>query len=281
MSFQAVLFFNRLILFVFAIGLAALAGCQTQTTSQKLSLVTVSKPSLPRSNDTILVKPDPLAAEASTALALAKTEGEEASARTALAIVGDDGQSYQALPVNVPAPKRLVRRDHIAEIASDSPLFGSAKLRGPVKPSRVRVAQLTRKPNFFERARLRRKKYAGIIAKHARANGVPLKLAMAIVQVESSFRAKAKGLAGEVGLMQIRPRTARGMGYKGSIKALYKPDTNVRYGMKYLGEAHRRGGGKICGTILKYNAGHYAKRMNPISARYCKRIKRIMNSRGA
>jgi soluble lytic murein transglycosylase-like protein len=46
--------------------------------------------------------------------------------------------------------------------------------------------------------------------------------------------------------------------------------------MKYLGEARRLGGGTVCGTILKYNAGHYAKRMNKVSARYCGKVKRIM-----
>ena len=36
------------------------------------------------------------------------------------------------------------------------------------------------------------------------------------------------------------------------------------------------GGGSICGTVLKYNAGHYAKRMNKISANYCSKVKRLL-----
>ena len=286
MIFKFGSFANYLAVFFGFMGMLVLGGCQTQSNTQNLSLAKVSNASVAPANDTVLVKPDPMASEASNALALAKDEGEAASTTTALAIVGDDGQNYQALPQQVPSPKLVKRSRNVAAIEPDSPLFGSKKseikqLRGPVKPSRVRVARLTKKPNFFERIKLRRQKYAAIVAKHARAHGVPLKLAMAVVQVESSFRAKAKGLAGEIGLMQIRPQTARGMGYKGSIKALYKPDTNIRYGMKYLGEAHRRGGGKVCGTILKYNAGHYAKRRNRVSDRYCRRVKRIMGTRGA
>jgi len=115
-----------------------------------------------------------------------------------------------------------------------------------------------------------------LVGKHARAAGVPVTLALAVVQVESNFNPRARGQAGEVGLMQIKPATARGIGYKGSIKALYNPDTNLAWGMKYLAEAHRRGGGSVCGTVLKYNAGHYAKRMNKISARYCGKVKLIM-----
>ena len=118
--------------------------------------------------------------------------------------------------------------------------------------------------------------YGAIIAKHATANGVPVDLARAIIRVESNFRANARGRAGEVGLMQIKPATARAMGYSGSVKGLYHPETNIKYGMKYLGMAQKLGGGSVCGTVLKYNAGHGAKRMNRISAAYCGKLKRHM-----
>jgi hypothetical protein len=113
-----------------------------------------------------------------------------------------------------------------------------------------------------------------IIARHARANDVPLTLAHAVVWAESSYRIKVRGAAGEVGLMQIMPATAELMGYRGSIKDLFHPETNIKYGMKYLGGARKRGDGTVCGTILKYNAGHGAKRMNPISAAYCAKVKK-------
>jgi soluble lytic murein transglycosylase-like protein len=46
--------------------------------------------------------------------------------------------------------------------------------------------------------------------------------------------------------------------------------------MKYLAMAQKLGGGSTCGTILKYNAGHGATRMNPISAKYCSSVKAYM-----
>ncbi|WP_306302723.1 lytic transglycosylase domain-containing protein [Aurantimonas coralicida] len=116
--------------------------------------------------------------------------------------------------------------------------------------------------------------FATIIAKEAAAHGVPLNLAHAVINIESSYRSSVTGAAGEVGLMQIKPATARGMGYRGSTEALYDPATNIKWGMRYLAGAVQRGGGTTCGTILKYNAGHYAKRMNPISQRYCSKVKR-------
>lgn len=123
------------------------------------------------------------------------------------------------------------------------------------------------------------RKYGLIVARYARAYGVPVDLAHAVIKVESNYRVNARGRAGEIGLMQIKPATARMMGYSGSAKGLYAPETNIKYGMKYLGKAHKLGGGSTCGTILKYNAGHAARRMNPISARYCAKVKRHL--RGA
>jgi soluble lytic murein transglycosylase-like protein len=122
------------------------------------------------------------------------------------------------------------------------------------------------------------KAYGAIIARYAGENGVPIALAHAVIEIESRYRPNARGSAGEVGLMQIKPATARSMGYRGSTAGLYLPETNIRFGMKYLGIAHRLGGGATCQTILKYNAGHAAKRMNPVSRAYCGKVKRELAS---
>ncbi|BCH24090.1 lytic transglycosylase domain-containing protein [Mesorhizobium sp. L-8-3] len=116
--------------------------------------------------------------------------------------------------------------------------------------------------------------FHAIISRYASSYGVPVSLAHAVITVESNYRVDARGSAGEVGLMQIKPATARMMGYSGSVKDLFNPETNIKYGMKYLGMAHELGGGATCQTILKYNAGHAAKRMNPVSAAYCSKVKR-------
>lgn len=165
-----------------------------------------------------------------------------------------DGDSRSSMP----HIQQLRDRDGLSETIS------TTSVRSPSTSKR----QLAQKKT---RTKLNR-----LITKHAKANGVPVKLAHAVITVESRYNPRARGGAGEVGLMQIKPATARGIGYKGSTKALYDPETNLRWGMKYLGEAQKRGGGTVCGTILKYNAGHYAKRMNKISARYCGKVKNIM-----
>ncbi|MER8637089.1 transglycosylase SLT domain-containing protein [Mesorhizobium sp. M1365] len=123
--------------------------------------------------------------------------------------------------------------------------------------------------------------YSAIIARYAASYGVPVSLANAVIKIESNYQPNQVGSAGEIGLMQIKPATARMMGYSGSVQGLYDPDTNIKYGMKYLAMARDLGGGTTCGTILKYNAGHAATRMNPVSAAYCGKVKVQLAALGA
>jgi soluble lytic murein transglycosylase-like protein len=118
-----------------------------------------------------------------------------------------------------------------------------------------------------------------LVHEHAEANDVPPALALALVKVESSFNPKARGRNGEIGLLQIKPQTARAMGYKGSAKALYDAETNLAWGMKYLGKAHDLAGGDTCGTLLRYNAGLDAKRASKGSNKFCSKVKKVMAQR--
>jgi soluble lytic murein transglycosylase-like protein len=62
---------------------------------------------------------------------------------------------------------------------------------------------------------------------------------LAFIAVESSFRPnayryEAKLRDASYGLMQILYKTARGIGYDGPPEGLYDPETNIRFGMRYL-----------------------------------------------
>jgi soluble lytic murein transglycosylase-like protein len=146
-----------------------------------------------------------------------------------------------------------------------------------IKPWETRETTAQAKTPEDQRA-LRQSRYEGLIRQYADQYGVPTELAMAVVRIESNFQPMAKGSAGEIGLMQIKPATAKLMGYKGRASGLYDPETNIRYGMKYLAGANELGDGKLCRTILKYNAGHGAKRMNPVSQRYCNKVELVIAS---
>lgn len=118
-------------------------------------------------------------------------------------------------------------------------------------------------------------RYDALIARYAAENGVPVSLAHAVVAKESGYNARATG-RGTIGLMQIKPATARGIGFKGSVEELYDPETNLAWGMKYLGGAYRLGGGDICGTALRYQGGHRATKMTDATRRYCADLKTRM-----
>jgi soluble lytic murein transglycosylase-like protein len=175
-----------------------------------------------------------------------------------------------------------------AYIAASACLVLLAVQSGPVfaddqvKITTVPLETYVRKPGYPIPERTLPSKlqneYSDLIVKYAKRYGVPTNLAHAIVSVESKFNPKARGSAGEVGLMQIKPATARMMGYRGTTKALYDPETNIRWGMQYLATAHQLGGGQVCSTILRYNAGHAATRMNPVSKRYCGKVQALLQS---
>jgi len=116
------------------------------------------------------------------------------------------------------------------------------------------------------------------IASTAMRHGLDPALVLAVIGAESGHDPLAVSPKGAIGLMQIKTQTARGLGYDGGAAGLKHPETNIRYGMKYLAAAHELGDGQTCSTILKYNAGHGAKRMNPVSKRYCGKVLALIAS---
>jgi soluble lytic murein transglycosylase-like protein len=99
------------------------------------------------------------------------------------------------------------------------------------------------------------------------------------VYVESGWDQDLTGLAGEIGLMQILPATARDIGFIDNNEALYDPETNIRWGIRYLAEAYRLARGDLCQTVLKYNAGHGATNMTDAVANYCTKVRSYMASK--
>jgi Soluble lytic murein transglycosylase and related regulatory proteins (some contain LysM/invasin domains) len=121
-----------------------------------------------------------------------------------------------------------------------------------------------------------RSKYIAAIRRHAAEKGVPADLAEAVVMVESNFNPRARSRGGAMGLMQILPSTARGLGFKGSTAGLLDPETNLHWGMTYLATAYKLAGGDTCGAILRYNAGHYARHMSKGTRAYCAKVNRYV-----
>jgi len=98
--------------------------------------------------------------------------------------------------------------------------------------------------------------YDALIAKHAAANGVPESLIRRVIIRESRFRPNVIS-KGNYGLMQIKPATARSMGYTGSPAGLLDADTNMTYAVKYLAGAYKVAGGNHDRAVSNYARGYY------------------------
>src|ERR1700743_1162660 len=84
-----------------------------------------------------------------------------------------------------------------------------------------------------------RAQYEAMIATHAKANLVPEALVHRVIVRESKYQARLWGSGGAIGLMQIKLATARSLGYTGTAEGLRDPETNLKYGIKYLAGAFR------------------------------------------
>jgi soluble lytic murein transglycosylase-like protein len=102
----------------------------------------------------------------------------------------------------------------------------------------------------------RRSKYVPLVHQLKPA-GLPFTLVDAVITMESGYNASARGRHGEIGLMQVKPATARMVHSLTGVKAgsLTVPANNLRVGMAYLDWCYRRAKGKIGATIGCYNAG--------------------------
>lgn len=75
-------------------------------------------------------------------------------------------------------------------------------------------------------------------------------LILKLVEKESGFNPKAKGAKGEIGLFQLMPETAKGLGVDPS-----EVMQNIRGGIKYLKMQSQKYGGDLEKALAAYNAG--------------------------
>lgn len=101
-----------------------------------------------------------------------------------------------------------------------------------------------------------------LIRKWSRIHGIPESLMHRAIRRESGYNPAARN-GPYYGLLQIRPETARTMGYRGAPEGLLDAETNLHYAGKYLRGAWLVARGNEDRAIMWYAKGYYyeAKRM--------------------
>ncbi|MDR5866297.1 transglycosylase SLT domain-containing protein [Halomonas koreensis] len=97
----------------------------------------------------------------------------------------------------------------------------------------------------------RRQRLLARIHQEARIAGLAPELVLAVIQVESAFRAEAVSSAGAVGLMQIMPFWIRELGLPADD--LKDPWRNLRYGCTILAHYLAVEGGDLTRALARYN----------------------------
>jgi soluble lytic murein transglycosylase-like protein len=101
-----------------------------------------------------------------------------------------------------------------------------------------------------------------MIARHAAANGLPVELVHRVVIRESGYNPSARS-GGNLGLMQIKYATARGVGYAGPASGLMDPETNLTYAVRYLAGAYHAAGGNASRAVALYARGYHGRGVAP------------------
>lgn len=112
--------------------------------------------------------------------------------------------------------------------------------------------------------------YARKVASDA---GIPYKLLPATAKVESGFNQKARGSSGEVGMHQLMPNTAKGVGVDP-----YNLKQNILGAARVHKFNYQRYNGNIEKTIKAYNCGNCLERgqVPESTQRYYKKVREAM-----
>lgn len=109
-------------------------------------------------------------------------------------------------------------------------------------------------------SRLGRSRHHATVVEVARRYRIDPALLHAIVRQESGYRLTARSNKGALGLMQLMPGTARGLGVRDVSQLTRDPVLNLSAGAAYLKQLQGQLGNNVPNVLAAYNAGPGAVR---------------------
>lgn len=113
---------------------------------------------------------------------------------------------------------------------------------------------------------MKKTKYEEYFQKAAAKYNISASLLKAIAKAESNFNANAVSSAGAMGVMQLMPATAEGLG----VKNPYDPEQNIMGGARCIAMKLKEFNGDVRLALAAYNAGSGAVRRNGGVPSYCR-----------
>lgn len=113
---------------------------------------------------------------------------------------------------------------------------------------------------------MKKTKYDEYFKKAAKQYGVSESLLKAIAKAESNFNPNDVSSAGAIGIMQLMPETAKGLG----VTNPYDPEQNIMGGAKCIAQKLKEFNGDVRLALAAYNAGSGAVKRNGGVPSYCK-----------
>lgn len=127
--------------------------------------------------------------------------------------------------------------------------FGA--LLTPISTKEVQAEAIQSQPSLNSYAKPTKSQILDMVSKISKKHGVDEKLVKAVIKQESGFNPQATSHCGAMGLMQLMPKTAKGLG----VTDPYNPVQNVEGGVKYLKNLLKKYNGNVILSLAAYNAG--------------------------